>query len=558
MKLFVTVLFGLFLSVPLWADIINIPADQPDIQAGINAASDGDTVLVADGTYIENINFQGKAITVASHFIMDDDTSHISSTIIDGSQPINPLFGSVVTCRSGEDTTSVLVGFTITGGSGTVTGNGTRHGGGIYIVNSTAYIRNNIIEFNGINQPTDAYGGGIYAGFLQNQDMIIEHNLIRNNSITSTNVTDYCLGGGIYIWAAGNETIRISNNRIYDNTITAPVGYGGGIEPGIGGNPNYIITNNIIKGNSVNAPQGGSGGLDVFNQIPVIRNNLIVGNSAPNGGGILFEFTTLSEKMTGMHGRGSKKQAVNAALKTTITDLLNISNNTIFGNSAVIRGGGIDIIGSTIPSARNFIVWGNTAPNDAQISGFLDLQFSNIEGGYGGLTNIDADPQFADTTCYYLSDSSPCIDIGDPDLVYNDPADPANPDFALWPAKGLIFNDMGAYGGPGSKILKGGIVGIEEISSMAGNLPVEFTLGQNYPNPFNPSTTIEFTIAKAGWVILKIYNVLGEVVTELIAAQLNTGNYRYNWNAEGLPSGVYFYRLETKGLSQTKKLLLLK
>ncbi len=552
MKSFATVLFCLFLSSPLWADIINIPADQPNIQAGINAATDGDTVLVADGTYIENIDFRGKAITVASHFIMDGDTSHISATIIDGSQPSNPLFGSVVTCDSGEDTTSVLAGFTITGGSGTVIGNGTRHGGGIYIVNSTAYIRDNIIEFNGINQPTDAYGGGIYAGFLQNQDMIIEHNLIRNNSITSTNVTEYCLGGGIYIWADGNQTVRITDNRIYDNTITAPVGYGGGIEPGINGNPNYIITNNIVKGNSVNATQGGaSGGIDIFNQIPVLQNNLIVGNSAPTGGGIAFEFTTSSENTTGMHGRG----AGNATLKTNLTDLLNVSNNTIFGNSALVRGGGIDIIGSTIPAVRNFIVWGNTAPNDAQISGLIDIQYSNIEGGYLGTGNIDADPLFVDLFSFFLSSSSPCIDTGDPDMVYNDPQDPANPTLALLPAMGTLRNDMGVYGGQGSDSL---MVGIEEIPSIAGNLPVEFTLRQNYPNPFNPATTIEFTMAKAGWVTLKIYNMLGEAVIELVAAQLNAGSYKYNWNADGLPSGMYFYRLEAGSFHQTKKLLLLK
>ncbi len=79
----------------------------------------GDTVLVAEGTYSENINFKGKAITVASQFILDQDTSHISATIIDGSQHTNPDSGSVVYMISGEDTTSVLTGFTITGGNGT-------------------------------------------------------------------------------------------------------------------------------------------------------------------------------------------------------------------------------------------------------------------------------------------------------------------------------------------------------------------------------------------------------------------------------------------------------
>ena len=560
MKFVHVILSCVLLGFSLKANIINVPVDQPDIQAGINAASDGDTVLVADGIYIENINYLGKAITVASHFLTDGDTSHIANTVIDGSQPSHPDSGAVVTFISGEDTTSVLAGFTITGGSGTVIANG-KYGGGIHIFNSTATIRNNIIEFNAINQPTDAYGGGIYA-FLQSQDLIIENNLIRHNSITSTNVTEYCLGGGIYSYSDGNETVRIANNRIINNTITAPVAYGGGIEPGAA---NFLITNNIIKGNSINATQGGSGGIDVFNDVPVIQNNLIVGNSAPTGGGILFEFTTSVAKTTGMGGRGAGKPAANAALKTNRTNPLNVSNNTIVGNSATESGGGIRIIGATIPSAMNLIVWGNTAPSDPQISGIMDLQYSDIEGGYLGTANIETDPLFADTTFYYLLSNSPCIDGGNLDPVYNDPEDPLNPGFARWPAQSLLFNDMGAYGGPGSKTLIDNLVGIEEIPISSGNLPAGFQLFQNYPNPFNPGTTIEFALTYSGRVTLKVYNVLGQEVAVLASENMLAGKYKYDWDAGGLASGVYYYRLDAhpaassgRGFSQTKKLLLLK
>jgi len=66
------------------AQIIHVPEDQPTIQSGIIAASDGDTVLVAQGTYIENINYYGKAITVASHYLIEQDSAYIINTIIDG------------------------------------------------------------------------------------------------------------------------------------------------------------------------------------------------------------------------------------------------------------------------------------------------------------------------------------------------------------------------------------------------------------------------------------------------------------------------------------------
>jgi hypothetical protein len=109
----------LFLSVQVFSQVtIHVPADYTTIQAAINAANNGDIVLVAEGTYYENINFLGKAITVASHYYLNGKEKHIRKTIINGSQPVDPDYGSVVSFASGEDTNSVLCGFTITGGTG--------------------------------------------------------------------------------------------------------------------------------------------------------------------------------------------------------------------------------------------------------------------------------------------------------------------------------------------------------------------------------------------------------------------------------------------------------
>ena len=146
----------------LWANTIHVPQDQPSIQAGINAAVNGDTVLVEENTYYENINFNGKAITVASYMILDGDTTHRDNTIINGSQPVNPDSGSVVSLVSGEDTTSILCGFTITGGTGskaTVPGLGIlRGGGGIDCYYSGARICHNKIENNSLSNCDGAMG----------------------------------------------------------------------------------------------------------------------------------------------------------------------------------------------------------------------------------------------------------------------------------------------------------------------------------------------------------------------------------------------------------------
>jgi hypothetical protein len=91
-------------------------------------------------------------------------------------------------------------------------------------------------------------------------------------------------------------------------------------------------------------------------------------------------------------------------------------------------------------------------------------------------------------------------------------------------------------------------------------LPAVYSLYQNYPNPFNPGTTIEFALAKTGWVTLKIYNILGEEMAELVSENLSAGSYKHNWSRPtGLASGVYYYRIETdKGFVQTKKMLLVR
>lgn len=88
--------------------------------------------------------------------------------------------------------------------------------------------------------------------------------------------------------------------------------------------------------------------------------------------------------------------------------------------------------------------------------------------------------------------------------------------------------------------------------------PSEFRLEQNYPNPFNPSTTIEFSIPERSFIKLEIFNSLGEKVATLVSEELNAGNYKYEWKAGNLPSGIYYYKLTTNNYEQTKKLVLLK
>ena len=88
--------------------------------------------------------------------------------------------------------------------------------------------------------------------------------------------------------------------------------------------------------------------------------------------------------------------------------------------------------------------------------------------------------------------------------------------------------------------------------------PINYDLNQNYPNPFNPITTIRFTLPVINSVTLSIYNSLGEKVEELINEVKEKGIYTINFTADKLPSGTYFYRLQTPNFTQTKKMILLK
>jgi hypothetical protein len=85
-----------------------------------------------------------------------------------------------------------------------------------------------------------------------------------------------------------------------------------------------------------------------------------------------------------------------------------------------------------------------------------------------------------------------------------------------------------------------------------------YSLYQNYPNPFNPETIIKFSIPKSQYVTLSIYNLQGELIERLVDEVIPKGVHTFTYNAKNLPSGVYFYKINTENFSKTKKLLLVR
>ena len=98
------------------------------------------------------------------------------------------------------------------------------------------------------------------------------------------------------------------------------------------------------------------------------------------------------------------------------------------------------------------------------------------------------------------------------------------------------------------------------VTSLNGDVTkiTNYRLEQNYPNPFNPTTTIKYQIPELSFVTIKVYDVLGNEVATLINEEKPAGSYTVDFNGHEIPSGIYFYRLESGPFTQTKKLILLK
>ena len=377
---------------------IHIPTDQLTIQAGINAASTGDTVLVAPGIYHENIDFKGKAITVTS-------SAGPSTTTIDGGGT-----DATVTFQSRELRSSVISNLTIRNGGNAANTQG-YSGGGIYVSNAAPSILNNVITAN-INHAIQVEFGAA---------------LIQGNELSDTLGTGYTFFDGSAVILSGNSQISGSSNsiligNIIENNLHAHEYDGGGI--GLWAVEGTVIQGNIIRNN---ATTGTGGAIYSANTDQMyIIDNLIYGNLASGGslvssGGI--SILAPSESIGPFIG---------------VIEGNTIAGNTILPGSSNISGEA----GEQMALERNLgqyivvnnIIVGSSSSLPAVVCGtiynYLSLtplvfdhnDIYNAKGAsYGGACpdqtgsfgNISADPGFSiPGTDYTLRAGSPAIDAG--------------------------------------------------------------------------------------------------------------------------------------------------
>ena len=358
---------------------VHVPGESLAIQEGINAATDGDTVIVAPGTYIENIDFLGKAIMLQSEAGAD-------ATIIDGGQVT-----TVVVFENGESSETVLDGFTIRNGYGF---DPTYGGGGIRCHDASPLILNCVITGNHV----EAFGGGgWFSGHLSSPT-------IQNCTITENTATCYHgSGGGLYF------DFHYSNPKILNSEITHnQANLGGGLYC-CGSYSTIVVTNCSITDNMVSM-YGAGGGIRSRSVSLEIANCTLARNSSDDVGGAFYFSDSTST----------------------------IRNCTITGNSANIKGGGLCCYGSSV-TVINSIFWDDSAQYGKELwvgsshaPSQVTVEYSDVQGGEDGIHlepnctlawldgNIAEDPLFAGAEDFHLSAGSPCIDIGTDAGIYFD------------------------------------------------------------------------------------------------------------------------------------------
>jgi hypothetical protein len=515
---------------PALANIINVPADQKTIQAGIDAANPGDTVLVAPGTYYENIDFKGKAITVAS-------SGGAASTIIDG-RSIGGM--ATVLFSGGETSASVLSNLTIRGGGDQIFGGSSN--GGIYVSGTMGYvagpaptIKNNVITAN-----------YCHAISVQDGSPTIQNNEISGtlqNTLGTGAQESYC-GANDAIYLGGTSNYQVGGTTVIGNTIENNAAGGSAIH--VNAAQKVLVIDNVIRNNY--ARSTGSAFMSENVDDSVVVQNLIYGNTSTCGGalsfngGILIANNTLVDNLYVSLFSGSECTAIaqiypdNYSYGESYPDRV-IINNIISGSTSYPA---VNCAWLNPPSLSDQPTFQNDILNNAG-GPFFGSYCIDVSGQDG---NITSDPQFVNRSAnnYHLQSTSPAIDMGENTVFQLFQAMTGqslttdfdgNPRVQNTTGKGCII-DIGAYEYPGNVAECGTQVTLTSSlnPSMSGQ-SVTFTAALSSSSG-TPTGSVQFLDGTTG---LATQPVSGSGTSAYTTSTLSAGSHTITANFQ--PTGTF-------------------
>jgi predicted outer membrane repeat protein len=362
------------------ADVLNVPGDFPTIQIAINLAAADDEIVVAPGTYFEDVDFLGKRLTLRS-------SGGAAVTTINAIGRFEP----VITILGSSADGSVIEGFTLTNGQATDPAPGER-GGGIYIDSANVTVRDSVITGN-----VATIGGAIYSNA---SNVTIEGTIIEANEATSS-------GGGLYL----NNSNLSANDAVFSSNVS---GNRGGAAFLFGGSSSigaceFIGNTALDRGGAINSTTGHQ--LLAFNS--TFHGNTVGDADNQGRGGAIYHISTTDAVINNSLFIENSATAFGGALYAA-EDIL-VRNSTFVGN---LTDTGTDgLVGAFETRLRNCIAWDN-GPNPMPASGNVATH-SIIEGGFAGVGNLGGDsadePIFVNRAGgdFRLAAGSPGIDAAD-------------------------------------------------------------------------------------------------------------------------------------------------
>lgn len=528
----------LFLLIIIWAGcgipdasarIIHVPGEVETIKAGVSAAEDGDTVMVAVGTYYgtgnRDIDFGGKPIVIRS-------MKGANLTILDcqGSF-LSPHRG--FHAHQGEDSTSIIEGFTIINGYAPFNApEGQSIGGGILCQGGSSPIIKDCVMYG--NCAASA-GGGL--GCVNNSSpTVIQCTFIDNSTIGDTAMFLAGYGGGIRCHTSSPvfRDCTIASNR---------ANVGGGLSCNdahpVFENCQFISNTADIFTTFEPAAPGYGGGAHFFNSSAVFEYCVLDGNIALTGPNMSYS----SAEGGGIASYNSSLTLTNCTIYGNLTEeygdgfpgkgagLFLFDSPTEIYNSIIAYNKGAEAIGCPPEGCSDTLLPPVLACTDI-FGNELGDWTDSIAGQEGINGNFSLPPYFCDP------------DIGNLDLWEYSSCLPDSNECGI---------QIGAYGAGC----------LTDVDDDVGARPITCLLSQNRPNPFNQSTLIEYTLAEASHVEITIYNTLGQIVRRLVDSFARAGRHSIIWDGRDdreadVATGLYFYAIRTPKYQETKRMILIK